>query len=116
MFVLLGSEWLIGILYRPSTCVSRRWIKVGLTLVQRRRWCSNVEPTLIQRLLVSAECCCVCLWDRLTANSHTAGQLHRASDVASVHEAGPTFGQRCRIRPTINVRYEKCIAKVTCYA
>ena len=65
---------------------TRRWIKVGLTIVQRRRWWTDVEPTLIQRLLVSAEYC-VCLWDRLPiqplqANTHTAGQSHAASVVS----------------------------------
>ena len=54
--------------------------------VQRRRWWTNVEPTLIQRLLVSAEYC-VCLWNRLTiqplqANTHTAGQSHAARIVS----------------------------------
>ena len=59
--VLLGSEWPIGILYRPHTCVlaGQQIQDVVLTLVQRRRWWTNVEPTLIQRLLMSAECCCV---------------------------------------------------------
>ena len=36
---------------RPAK--TRHWIKVGLTLVQRRRWWTNVEPTLIQCLLVA---------------------------------------------------------------
>ena len=34
---------------RPAE--TRRRIKVGLTLGQRRRWWINVEPTLMHRLL-----------------------------------------------------------------
>ena len=53
MFVLSGSEWVAD---RNITCIgspaeTRHWIKVGLTLGQRRRWWTNVEPTLIQRPL-----------------------------------------------------------------
>ena len=95
---------------RPAE--TRRWIKVGLTFVQHRRWWTNGEPTLIQRLLVSAEYC-VCLWDRLTIQP-----LHRQTRIPldnymqpalfkcwhTVYDAGPTFGQRCRIRPSINDR------------
>ena len=37
--------------FRPHPADTRRWINVGLTLVQRRgRW-SDVKPTLIQRLV-----------------------------------------------------------------
>ena len=36
---------------RPAE--TRRYINVGLTLVQRHRWWTNVEPTLIQRLPLS---------------------------------------------------------------
>ena len=35
---------------------TRRWINVGLTLVQRRRWWTNVKPTLIQRLVFVGNC------------------------------------------------------------
>ena len=82
--------------------------------VQRRRWWTNVERTLIQRLLVSAGYR-VYLWDRLTiqplqANTHTAGQSHVASVVSMLAHCLPTFGQRCCIRPTIN---DKCISQQT---
>ena len=31
---------------------------------------------------MSAECCCVCLWDRLTCDTHNAGQSHGTSVVS----------------------------------
>ena len=39
-------------MYFPAN--TRRWINVGLTLVQRRRRWTNVKPTLIQRLVSAA--------------------------------------------------------------
>ena len=115
--VLLGSEWPIGILYRSHTCVlaGQQIQDVVLTLVQRRRRWTNVEPTLIQRLLMSGVLLCTCLWDRLTiqTNTHTLDNHMQPALFQCWHTAydgGQTFGQRCRIRPTIN---DRCTSQQT---
>ena len=65
---------------------------------------TNIDST---SFLVSAECCCVglCLWDRhwtdWPSKHYNTGQSHGASVVSMLahrpNDAGPTFGQRCRI-------------------
>ena len=109
--VCFVGQWVAD---RHITCIGRpaekrRWIKVGLTLVQRRRWWTKVKPTLILRLLVSAECCCVCPgtdWPyrqtRIPLDNHMQTALFQCWH--TVYDAGPTFGQCCHIRPTINDR------------
>ena len=109
------------IIQAPYMCIgrpakTRRWIKVRLTLVQRCRWWSNVEPTWIQLILVSAECCCIHAsgtdWPyrqtRIPLDNHMQPALFQCWHTA--YDAGPTFGQRCRIRPTIN---DRCTSQQT---
>ena len=46
-----------------SPADTRRWINVGLPLVQRRRRWANVKPTLIQRLVSAGIYSCLCWKD-----------------------------------------------------
>ena len=58
MFVLLGSEWPIGILYRPHTCVLAGQQRQDVESKLAQRWSNvvNGEQTLNQHLFNVSLC------------------------------------------------------------
>ena len=96
---------------------TRRWIKVGLTFVQRRdggqmlnaHW-FNVSLCQLSIVYASGTDCPYSLYrqTRIPLDNHMQPALFQCWH--TVYDAGPTFGQCCRIRPTIN---DRCTSQQT---
>ena len=89
MFVLLGSEWLIGILYRPYTCVLAGQQRQDVESILTQRWSNVVDggQTLNQHWFnvfrhVSWVLVCMPFGQTDLASAHTTWQSHGASIVS----------------------------------